>query len=448
MAYQFITLAQFIADISELLDDANNKYWTVQEIQFAVYEALRYWGGLTSYWKTRGTFNIQPYQQQFSGPALPSPYVDLSVALPALRTRTYTLDQMVREIQYMLLEAPNGISGAGMSGQVSVGTILESIQDARNRFVRDVHLPLTIHSNYAPAPNQAGMVTFPQTSVFVHRATWQDIGGAWTILWRQDAWAVDKALINWTNTPGYPAMYSESENSPLQLQLIPPPIAQGTLEAITVDTLVMDLTNQNSTFNVPDEWVHAIKYSALGCVLNSGQIGDPLRVQYCDERYKQDVEMAKSATSVIRALLNGQPLPITPITDYDLGAPTWLNTWGPPYAMAALYDIVAPIPGLPDNLYGIALDVVQTAPLPQLTGYMPIGEEDIEHIEEYVRHVLQFKCGGKDFTQTMSGYDDFMSSVAGRKGVNAANIQYLTPLFQQPQGEWAMRPDRVEAPSA
>lgn len=437
MAYSTTTLAQLISQISYLLDDTGNVYWKVPEITYTVYEALRVWGALTNYWRTRGTFNLNP--------SSPYPYYDLSLCLPTLRTRTYTLGQMVQEIQYALLENPSGIAGTGMSGQVSITTILQAIQSGRDQFVLDTHLPLSIHSNFAGVP-QDGMVSFPQTSAFVHRVGWQDTAsGTWTNLWRQDAWAVDKANALWPTQPGTPQQYSEAENAPLQLQVSPPPQAAGTIEALTVDSMVMDLTNPATVFGVPDEWIHAIKYEALSHLLyTESQLFDPLRAEYCAKRYDQAVEFAKDARSILRLLCNGLPLNLDSLDNVDAGLPFWRNQSGPPQVAGALYDIIAVAPGIPDQPYGMAADVSQTAPLPTSGQYVQIGEEDLDHIVDYVTHSLSFKCGGNDLKSTFPKYDEFMKAVSMRKGVNSAKVQYLTPLFAQPQTEWAQRPSRAK----
>ena len=133
MPYTNTTLQTFIDEVSDLMDDVAQVYWTVPEIASVTWEGLYYLGALTNYWRARGNITISP--------AHLSPFYNLAIELPLLRTRTWTLGQMVSDIQYMLLEAPGGISGAGMSGQVTIASILQSIFDARNRFVRDAHIP-------------------------------------------------------------------------------------------------------------------------------------------------------------------------------------------------------------------------------------------------------------------------------------------------------------------
>jgi len=433
--YSQFTLDAVASQLAVLLDDENEYYWTRQEKILAIWEAMLYWGAATSYWRTRGPFNLTPTQ----------PYYDLSVVLPALRQRTWTLQQLVVEIQYMLLEAPNGILGHGMSGQLTVQSILEAIQRARNHFILDTHIPYAANTIPSP-PSPDGMATFPQTSVYVHRAAWMDgFTQKWTNLWRQDAWAADKSMPQWTVQQDSPVYYSESENSPLKLQLIPAPMNAGQLEAITVDSLVLDLTNSQATFGVPDEWVHAIKYAALSDLLGGeGQIHDPVRAQYAEMRYQQSVDMARNGRSIIRLLAQGVPLPLDSLAAIDAARPYWRNQSGPPEVAGALYDFLAVAP-VPDQLYGMAADVVQSAPLPAQgpDGFLQLGAEDIPHIIDYASHILVFKCGGKEFQDSFPAFDSFMHAVEGRGQINKAKIRYLTPLFAQPEKEQQERPDKL-----
>ena len=436
--YTQLTLAQLIAQAQDLMDDYGGVYWTAQEVTYAIYEALRVWGALTNYWRTRGTLTFSP--------ADPSPFHDLSVELPLLRTRAWTLGQMTEEIQYLLLENASGIGGAGMSGQIPVSDILQAIQRARNQFVIDARLPLTagVTPGVVTAPD--GSLVYNQSSIFVHRLAWKDSSsGIWGNLWSQDQFAIDRGMYGWTLTPGLPVAYSESSLAPLQLQLAPAPVNAGDLEALEVESLEIDLTSSSSTFNIPDEWVHAVKYAALADLLSSeGMISDDLRATYAETRYKQAVDLVKDASTVIRAQANSIPCPLDSLAALDAGDSQWRNKSGAqPYALGVAWDIIAPAPANMTASVGIALDVVQTAPLPTGGQYIQLGYEDLPHILDYVTHLLTFKCGGTEFKESFAQYDSFMKAVADRKAINSAKVRYLSAVFETPEAESAVRPEAI-----
>ena len=124
MAYTQTTLDQLSQQLGVLLDDPGARFWTYPEKVLAIQEGLLLWGGLSAYWRSRGSISIQA--------SAPSPWLDLSLALPKLRARTWTLGKIVQEIQFALNEsAPGGsasLLGTGMSGQVSIQDILQSVQ--------------------------------------------------------------------------------------------------------------------------------------------------------------------------------------------------------------------------------------------------------------------------------------------------------------------------------
>ena len=440
MPYSQYSLGDLSSQLATLLDDPNERYWSQTEKFYAIWEGLRVWGAITSYWRTRGSFAVSPA----------TTWYDLSAELPALRTRAWTLNKLTQEIQYMCLEAANGISGAGMSGQISVDSILRSIQRARNQFVIDARFPYSVNTSPVSPPPPDGMVSFSQTSVYVHRTGWMDsYSGTWTNLWRSDAWAIDRADPTWTLEPGAPKMYSESENAPLKLQIAPAPQNPGKVETITVDSLLIDITNPNATFHIPDEWVHAIKYAALADIFSAeSQNKDDLRAQYAQMRYDQAMQFAMSAKSILRVLLNGVPLPLTPMASIDSGLPFWRNQADRPQMAGAFYDMLMLAP-MPDNTYGVTCDVTQTAPIPLLPNqFIPMGAEDIPHLIDYVTHVLTFKCGGQEFKDSFAQYDAFLKEAGARGQINMAKIRYLKSLFEQPWTEQAERPDRLEAARA
>jgi hypothetical protein len=435
MAYTQVTLSVLIAQIQTLLNDGPpGVYYVQQEVQYAIYEALRVFGALTGNWRQRGIISIGPT----------TPWYDLSVLLPALRPRVWTLNQVCQQMQYMLLENPSGIAGIGMSGQVGIGDILSAIQRARNSFVIDTKFPFTIHSSPDVSMTPDGLVTLPNTTVYLHRLAFQDAtSGAWSNLWREDAWAADHNNQLWTVQAATPQCFSQSESSPLTAQLIPTPINTGNLEAVTVDSLEIDITNPNATFDIPDEWIYAVMYGALASVLAGGQIEDPLRCQYCIQRYQEAVDMARMAKSVIRMTLGGVPLPLDTLANIDAGMPYWRNQPGKPQMAGQLYDILG-FAGIPDQTYSVAVDVVAAAPLPGLSDPIQIGPEDVPIIVGYCLCLLSFKCGGKDFSDLLPLQDNFLKACVSRNQTLAVKARYLGPIFQQWQYEESQRPDRME----
>lgn len=432
MAYAQVSLDQLALQLADSLDDLNERYWTRLEKYYAITEALRVWGAYTSFWRTRGSFDL----------GVGRPYNDLSAKLPLLRPRTVTLQTLVQEIQFHLLEAPNGIGGAGMSGQVKIQSILNAVARARNRFVIDSSLPL-VHVNALGPTGGLGKCDLDPSVVYVHRAGWQDAGGRWANLWRQDEWAFDKSNPSWITNPRMPVAFSQAVNSPLTLQLYPPPSNAGQLELVTANSTTLDLTNPATNINFPDEWVHGIKYAALNDLFGTGMIFDPLRAQYCETRYQQAVSGITKIKTIIRLIYGNQQVPIDTFAAIDAGNPYWRNQSGPPLIGGALNDFLITTP-VPDFNYGVSVDVVQSAPIPvNGSDFVQIGLEQIDNILDYCINYLYIKCGGKDMQDTFSNYDSFMGKVDLGKGTNEVDIVYMNPLLNQGEKEEDQRPTRA-----
>lgn len=434
MGYTQTTLAQLIAQVSDSIDDRNNAFWVAEEIKFAIWEALYVWGGYTGFWKTRGVFNIKPGDTN-------APYYDLSQFLPLLRPRNITPNQIAKEIQYHLLENPSGVAGTGMTQQVQISSILAAIQRGRDRFALDVMFPITIQPiDLNPVPPD-GYMTLDQSIVHVHRAGWKDAySGVYRNLVRENAWSMDKYQPNWTINPSLPYAFSESENSPLVVQVYPKPINQGTLELLTTNSETINFDDLDSILDIPNEWAHGVKYAALNDLFGSGMIGDQVRAQFAQTRYDQCVSMAKSGKSIIRLLLNNTPLNIDSLQAIDTGDPTWRNQTGRPFLAGIMPDVVV-FNRMPDQLYGVAADVVQAAPIPINPGdYVQVGEEELANVVDYCVNYLLIKCGGVDLQNTFDQYDSFNKAVNDQKNVDEVKVQYLNPLLNQPEREVAIRP--------
>lgn len=433
MAFNQISLDNLSFQIGNSLDDQREIYWTRLEKYYAITEALRVWGAYTSYWRTRGSFNLTPNV----------PYYDLSSKLPLLRPRTVTLQDMVQEIQYHCLEAPNGISGLNMSGQVQVSSIITAIARARNRFVIDSCLPLELIASSMGPPTPEGLCSVDEDIVYIHRAGWQDaFSQKWSNLWRQDEWAYDKTDPTWMTDPGEPQSFSEALNSPLNLQIYPPPNNQGNLELIAAKSITMDINNPASPLNFPDEWCHGIKYAALNDIFDSGMIFDPVRAEYCETRYQQAVSGITNIKTVNRLIIGNNQVPIDSYAALDAGDIYWRNRYGSPETCGVMNDFLVIAP-LPDKSYGASVDLVQSAPIPA-TGdaFIQIGQEELANLIDYCVNYLTLKCGGKNLQDTFGNYDSFMTKVDQRKANNDVKIMYLNALTNQPMKEEIDRPTK------
>lgn len=420
MPYTHLTRAQFRADIASLLGDTGYVYWSADEINRSINESLLLWGLLTAHWKERGTFPT------VAGTA----FYDMPDELPTLITRTYTLGDLTKEIQYHLLEPSTGVVGAGMTGQFNVANLTSSINRRRNQLLLDAETD--VHSaTWAVAPPPSGRTQLDQSIALVQRACWHGVNGVNTVLRREDAWSAGSQNYLWNLTPGTPWGYSLAETRPIEIQFIPPPLAGGVLHLMYSDTVVMAVAD-GTLLSMHDEFAHIAKWGTLHDLLStSSEAFDPIRAKYCLERYTQGVEAAKLSKVVIRLQLNDQNLPIDALINLDLSRPNWESVTGRPNACGLLAHLVG-LSKVPDAVYGMSVDIVRSAPLPAGdASFIQIGREELDYLIGYVRHILSFKLGGEEFLSTLPLYDSFLKGAAQRNKILGIRAKYLTPLFTQ-----------------
>lgn len=425
MPYTQYTQAGFTSDLAQSLSDPNHVYWAQDELNRALNEALLQWGALTSYWTTRATFPS----------AANVPFYDLSTIFPLLRARNYTMGDLTKEIQYHLFEPPNGVSGAGMTDQFTIGQITSSLARRRNEFVIDSRIPLVYATIPGPTP-LANQVTLNQSVALIARAAWIDgYTGKVSPLRRTDSFAAQSYQPVWNLTPGRPYGYSQAEAMPGTMNLIPPPAAVGSIHLTWAQTLQLAIADSTS-FAIPDEFAAAIKYGTMHDILSTNAQGfDPIRSKYAGERYDQILSIAAQHRSVIQVRRDSKLLGLDTLASLDSRKPYWQTSTGIPGTAACAYDLLA-FYRVPNGIYQIACDVAQSAPLPQLpSDYIQLGPEEMPYIFDYCRHILQIKVGGVEFVQSMPLLDNFLQGASQRSKLITYKARYFTPLFSQSQKE-------------
>lgn len=423
--YTQYSMTSLIAEIAALIDDSTFIQWKSQEIRYAIVEALRYWGSLTSYWRARGQFSTSANE----------PWYDLSVQLPDLRPRTVTFNDLILEIDYHLFELPS-ITGTGLSSQFNIVSIVQAIVRALNRFRMDAGLPLKVSQQVITAAPDARFFV-SENLIYLRHGYWLDsVSGAWSPLRPTDAWPQDAYNPNWTLEPGLPFAFSQSVTRPLEVQLYPPPANDGTIEWLSANSE----STLTTTMDIPDEFSPAVKYAALADILSmDGESFDPRRSDYCDARYQQIVDIAKNHKSVARIQINGVPIGMSTLTMLDNAFPRWRMNYGKPSNCGCDLDMLA-LSKVPDAIYGVTADVLQSAPIPADDNeFLQIGREVIPIILDYAQHYLSFKLGGNEFFSVMPMYDGFMQSAKERNAIQSKQIRFMGPLFGMPGRENAMQ---------
>ncbi len=420
--YAQTTQAQLASDILQALNDPAAFYWSVDEVNRAINEALLTWGAATSYWRDRGQF-----------PSIAATgFYDLTVQLPLLRAQTFTFGDLVTEIQYHLNESPTGFVFTDQTSQFTSIQILQALKRAANEFSLDAKVTFEQSST---AGINGPRVSLPDTTVAIARASWTDsITQVTRALRREDAWSEDSINPFWTTQPDLPYAFSAAETPPVTLALYPPPLNAGTLNLIFSDSEDYSAAIAGTVFPIPNEFIPAVKWKAIYSLLGTqGQGYDPFRAKYAAERYDSISKLSAQMRSVIRVQVNGTPIPLDTMAALDSARPFWQNKLGKPNFAGCLYDLLALSDVPKTNAYSISCDVVRSAPLPVLPGdFIQVGYEELPFILDLARHILSFKLGGEEFQTTFALYDNVLAGATQRNSILNTQARYLKDLFGLP----------------
>lgn len=197
---------------------------------------------------------------------------------------------LLSELQYALLEPPDG----GQSFPSEVWTrdeVLEAVNGGERTLLREAYL-LVSRTEIAVLLG-ATSVALPAAWLATLTCAWRTAANVRTPLFPADAFEVDTADPEWENETGTPIVYLDVDRETLTLRLSPIPDANGTLELLYV-AVPTPVNGNGRSFTVPDEFISAVKYDALGWLLSKvGRLQDSERSAYCRQRQELAVTAAE-----------------------------------------------------------------------------------------------------------------------------------------------------------
>ncbi len=390
--YTTTTLAQAVSAVSARLSDPGQVHWSAAELTQYLYDALRTWNALTSTFKGTITFNT-------SDPALNSntPFFDLPTLAPGLRGYTYTTDDAMYMLEYMLLEALSAGTAWNGTDQFGYDDLRSALQRRRDQFLLETAARVE-RTLIATASPPDGRVPLPETLVTLRRLAWVALDGTITPLQREDEWSANAYMASWVQHPAAtPRVYSVAATAPLYAQLIPVPSVSGTLDLCRVPRGA-DLT-PTIPLGIPDDWVWVVIFGGLADLLGrDGLALDAQRAQYCEQRWQHGLRLAQSAPCVLTARINNVVCPVGALPDLDQFSASWQTTVGQPRRVVTLgQNLLIPVPPPSANApsgWSISCDVVRNALLPASpSAYLQIGPEQLDVIYDYAQHLALFKEG-------------------------------------------------------
>ena len=497
--YSWLTFQQARQALAQRLNDPGNVQWADAELGLYINEALTEWQALTGYSRARGTFNL----------STGVPFYDLTTLLTGgggnlLLAMSVTDAQVVTLIEYMLLEPPT-IPWTGTT-QFTLAELTAALQQTRDNFLVETGSVITHSTVNVPSP-PLGRFQIDDHVIDVRRLAWTNpygpttptvtaqiislqnsisglqsslaslgninsaaatainaqltvleaqlsallsslplVSAGPTPLWVNDEFSGQANLPGWSQNPGIPEAFSILAPPPLQVQLIPPPITNGSCDMLSVNAGAALNPSVGVPLGIPTNFVWGVKWGALANLLSQdGEPRDDFRAGYCRQRYQEACELCRMMPVVVTAALNGVQVFPQSVAELDAYRPTWQNSNGPPDAVAcAGQNLVAACPPPDSNgFYSMTLDVVQNAVVPFVNGdYVQIGREFWESILVESEHMALFKSGGSEFGDSIPLHQKFIRDAASCNDRLKASSIYLNAIQRQSEKEKKIRPRR------
>ena len=435
LPYAYIPLSTLRQQLANRLFDASMVFWSSAELTVYVQEALRTWNALTGYW--RGDFTAQTVSS--------NTWYDIPFLSNSLRPYSVIDRDVYSTILYHILEPITGV----VSAQFTNDDIVQAVQRRRDELLSITSCTQTVRTVGAVA----GRITLPDTVIDVRRMAYLPTESVLTgkgygtgrygfgaygrsaqpridipkpsVLWPEDTFAEQSYdaiyTLNPAGTPGLPSTYLLSTQPPLSFDTNCPPAFAGSYELLTVEAGGVLAFGTPSNFTIPDDWTPAIKWGALADLFSrESNAQDPLRAQYCEQRYRQlTAILRESAPALLAMRVNNVPAQVSSVRGTDLYNTSWEGAdpdvpRSVSYSGMNLFALNPPADGGINGVpYDLTVTVVENAPIPVLDDdLVQVAREDLDALLDYCVHVAMVKAGGADFTATMPLYARFMKQAS------------------------------------
>lgn len=405
--YLQITLADALGTLAERLQDPNNVYWSHAELKLYLVEALRTWQAYTSWYRQTAQLTVNGGSEV---------WYDLAAKLPVAQFGYRVSDRdLASAILYHLLEPQLvGNAWAG-TDQFDLAQLQAALQNRIHRWLSDsgAVLARVVQDSGIVPPASRALLT--PTIIDVRRMAWA-AGTTTTLLWRENEWAMNSFLWRWPAVSGTPRVYSLSVTPPVMVQLAPPPDAGGALDMVVVENgPILNLSSGATLVGIPDDFTWGIKFGALADLLSQdGQAKDLARAAYCEQRYRECVELAKSFPSVVQAWIDGLPVWCGSVSEMDAFANDWESNGKSAVGLAGR-NLMAVSP--PPGTHVVSFDLAANMPVPTAdTDYLWVPKDVYHVILDYAQHLASFKMGGDEFFATEQQRTNFIQLAAAYNG--------------------------------
>src|SRR6185437_5948871 len=355
---------------------------------------------------------------------------------------------LISTIEYHFLEPATPTAWTG-SEMFTLADLTSALQRRRDQFLLETGAVISQYT-FPVTGSFVGRFLLSEAIIDVRRCVFQSLKGQYYQMSREDEIALAAFLPQWdASAAQQPRAWSVSIAPPFQMQLAPPPAVLGYLQMLVVAVGTTLNPAAGVVLGVPDDFSWVVKWGAMADLLGKDSPArDPGRAQYCEQRYQDGVELARAGVTVMNAGINNRQCMVGSVYDLDYNAPGWHNLIGIPQRVAMAGMNMLALGKVPDQQYGVALDIVQNAPIATLGADLSLSPSVADVLIDYAEHLAAFKMGGEEFAATMPHYQRMMRLCGIEAERYEANAAFADRLKDRETREETQRWRRTPAQSA
>ena len=412
--YAYLSLGQARVELAARLEDPSYVYWTVQELNDIIVQAVRTWQALTGTYKQRAVFTISQ-----NGGIGGSSFYDLNSQLGIL-SFSITDAQVVNMALAALLEPPLESQWVG-TGQFNFDQIVNALQNRINRWLGDTGANIKRNIQMVGTGPTAARIFLPESVLDIRRAAWLNTAGVYSTLWRDDEFAMQSFRFGGNLTPADPpVVWGKFTIPPVGVEVYPVPANPGQIETLVVDagpqigTSPAAIVANPTVLHIPEDFIYGMVFGALAdlCAAD-GPMRDLDRAAYAESRYQESVELYKLNPTLLMSQINGAQVWTGSVFEMDSFLASWQAVPGQPrFVGMAGRNLVAFGP-TPSSTYSVTMDVVGNIPLPAVdSDFLQVDRGALNPLLDYAQHLASWKMAGTEFHNTDRLRQNFLNQAA------------------------------------
>lgn len=439
------TLEQVRTTLANKLHDPLMVFYSEDELNFYLREALETWSLYSRFFKVRASLNVGANVQLTNIYSCESSDEDGNVFYP-LENYQFSVHRPLKSILLHLMETQDTDALPTLTGHISQDQLASYLSLAISRFSQESQA--IIYRTPLATTTAIGQDRhyIPNYVNDIVRLELRDVDGTIYNVQKITKSDLDKLYPSLHNKTGLPKYFTISNTPTLSIDFFPRPGDIYTIDLFHT-RMPTPLTNtiftNDTTLLLPNFWWPAIKFLTLFYLYSfDGPMKHPQLADYCKSRYETLVLMARTFHPIDQAYYNDTPLSITSVSELDQLDIRWRKTTTslPPKSIALLGQNMLFLRRKSSTPITLTFDLTSIPIFPASnTSLFPVGEDYLSYVLDYAQHLATLKCGGAEFTSTLPLYYNFLRGAA--RVNDKLNLHLILPSIES---ERSMRPSRKQ----